>query len=88
MSVDKEFDNLSGREIINSFGKLNHEYLFFKIRDLAKRLEKKFHRCSSNPEVDWIFDGRLKELESKKFPYRIVKRLEWFEPTEDVKNDK
>lgn len=83
----REFDGLSGRQIIESLGNRHHEDLFLMIRDLPTRLfigrESQFHACSTNTETAWIFDGYIKDLEAKKLPYRVVKRIEWFVPKEE-----
>ncbi len=84
--TDKDFDKLSGREILNSFGKLVLEYQYDRVQNIRpKRLLKKFHNCSTTCQNVWIFDGRVKELEEKRLPYRVFRRIEWFEPKEECK---
>jgi hypothetical protein len=34
----------------------------------------------------WIFEDRIKEFEEKKLPYKVFKRIEWYEPIEERKN--
>jgi hypothetical protein len=84
--TDKDYDKMSGREILDSFGKLIPEYQYQRICDIRpKRLQKKFNNCSTNCQDVWIFEGRIKELEEKKLPYKVFKRIEWFEPNDEVK---
>jgi hypothetical protein len=83
MKHRREEYSMSGRQIIDSFGKLNSTYQYQTIQDLPKDIQKKFHKCSSNVYFD--FERRVKELEDKKLPYIVVARLEWFEPNEEVK---
>lgn len=90
MVKHRRYEGMTGRQILDSFN-LHHENLFYKVRDFPTCLligrESKFSRCSSNPESKISFDDMVKELEAKKLPYRVVKRLEWFRPTEEDRDD-
>jgi len=81
----KEYVKMSGREILDSFGKLLPVYQFDRLCSIRpKKVLNKFHKCSTNCQDVWIFDGRIKELEEKKLPYKVFKRIEWYVPNEEV----